>query len=649
MPSKPPSPTSTVSFAARSRRPPTYRLSFADDGVALDLTPAPQLHLAPQNAQASAPRRSRSRQSRRISTSELSVRPVTRRVSALPPPAVPPPGKGRGRDFWLVFIAVCSSTFLEALDFTTVSTALPTIVNELKGADKFTWIGAAYTLSSTAFQPLTGALADVLGRRPCMLASLCLFALGSALCGAAQNMDMLIAGRTVQGMGAAGIGSLSDIIVADLVPLKDRGTYMGILSAIWAVASAIGPSIGGVFAQKLSWRWLFYVNIPLTAFSLIMVYFFLKLKSPKDHIMAKLARVDWLGNVIIIAGATAVVIALTWGGVTFPWQSYQVLIPLILGLCLTAFFLYYEKRWAAEPSVPFELLSNMTSLSGYLGTFFHGILSTAVVYYLPVYFQAVKEHSPVKSGIDMLEISLTIAPVAIITGVSVAIFNRYRIQNYVGWVISIVGFAVLSLIDADTHGAKLAGLQLPAAVGVGILYAAVSFPVLAPLGVSENAHALAFFIFVRTFSYTFGIAIGSTVMQNELSKRLPPAFIALFPPHQDLAYAAIDVIPGLEATERRLVQQEFAASIAVIWRVLAGIAGAGLVSCLIMKEIPMSDELDEAFALDGAGGAIGEGAIGAGKRVGIDVEMEMKEDGGVDGTSYVVRSPRSPEYEPPAQ
>ncbi|KAF8523951.1 iron permease [Hysterangium stoloniferum] len=622
----------SVAGTTRPNRAPTYHISFAGEHVGLDLTPAPPLQLKVPNT--SARDRDR-RRSYRISTQDIAVvRPVSRRISTLPPPPVPPPGKGRGRDFWLVFVAVCSSTFLEALDFTTVSTALPTIIKDLDDPDKFTWIGAAYTLSSTAFQPLCGAFADIFGRRPCMIASLCLFAIGSAICGAAQTMDMLIAGRTLQGVGAAGIGSLSDIIVADLVPLKDRGTYMGILSAIWAVASAIGPSIGGVFAQKLSWRWLFYINLPLTGFSLLMVFFFLKLKSPRGNIWKKLERVDWLGNVIIIIGATLTVIALTWGGITYPWQSAQVLVPLIVGLGLTGFFLYYEKRWAKEPSVPFELLSNRTSLSGYLGTFFHGILSTAVVYYLPVYFQAVKGHSPTKSGIDMLELSLTIAPVAILCGVSVAVLNRYRPQNYIGWVLSIAGFAVLSLIEADTTGVKLAGLQITAAIGVGVLYAAVTFPILAPLGVSENAHALAFFLFVRTFSYTFGIALGGSILQNTLSTELPASFIALFPPHTDIAYAAIDIIPTLPPDQRKLVTEGFARSIGMIWKVLAGVAGGGLLSCFLMQEIPMSDEIDENFTLaDRSKEVDQEAVLVSGKTTSTRRPEDM----------YMVKSPRTPE------
>jgi len=249
-------------------------------------------------------------------------------------------------------------------------------------------------------------------------------------------------------------------------------------------------------------------------------------------------------------------------------------------------------------------------------------------------------------------LTLPSPPHSILCGVSVAVFNRYRIQNYIGWVISIVGFAVLSLIDADSSGVKLAGLQITAAIGVGVLYAAVTFPILAPLGVGENAHALAFFLFVRTFSYvsallflcvcvrvagltrllgqTFGIAIGSTVMQNELKKRLPLDFLALFPPNQDIAYAAIDVIPTLDAATQQIVRANFASAISVIWKVLAGIAGAGLASCFIMREIPMSDELDDQWQLDQAGKS-------------REVDLELNGGGGDKGESYVVRSPRTPE------
>ncbi|KAF8468646.1 major facilitator superfamily domain-containing protein [Gautieria morchelliformis] len=622
---------------------PTHQVfSFPNDHLILNLTPAsPQVVLIHPDRDAATPSYTKNRRSRPVS-----ARPsLPHRSSVLHSQPAPSPGAGRGRDFWLVFVAVCSSTFLEALDFTTVSTALPTMVNDLQGADKFTWIGTAYTLSSTAFQPLCGALADIFGRRPCMLGSLTMFALGSAVCGAAKDMPMLIAGRTVQGVGAAGIGSLTDIIVADLVPLKDRGTFMGILAAIWAVASAIGPSIGGLFSEKLSWRWLFYINLPLTAFSIIMVFFFLKLKTPSDHILHKLSRVDWLGNIILIVGATAAVLALTWGGATYPWLSYQVGIPLIGGIILIIFFFYYEWRWAREPSVPYKILENATSLSGYMGTFFHGILATAIVYYLPLYFQAVKSHSPLRSGVDMLELSLTIAPVAIFTGISVAVFNRYRIQNYLGWLLSIAGFALLSLIKADTHGASLAVLQLAAAVGVGILYASVTFPVLAPLGVEENAHALAFFMFVRTFSYTFGIGVGSTIMENQLKRHLPAFFTARFPPHQNLAYAAVTTIPKLTPAQRIIVTRVFAGALQVVWRVLVGVALAGLVSCMWMHEIPMSDDVDARYALDTAHAHAGEAsAEGA-----VDVEMARKppehEHGhepaqGEDGRARV--SPRSP-------
>ncbi|KAG8972869.1 hypothetical protein FRB90_010125, partial [Tulasnella sp. 427] len=292
----------------------------------------------------------------------------------VPAPAVPAAG---GLQFWLIFIALMVSTFLSAIDLTSVSTALPTIVQDLHGTE-FAWVGSAFALGSTSILPLIGGLAQIFGRRPVVIGSLVFFALGSGLCGGASNMAMLIGGRTIQGIGGGGILAMTEIVVADLVPLRQRGTYMGVIGAVWAIASAIGPPIGGAFSQS-NWRWLFYMNLPLTAIAGILVWFFLHLKVPQDDLRSKMRRMDWLGNLFIIAGTTISVIALTWAGVKHPWSSYQVLLPLILGLVSIVAFFVYEAKVPIEPVVPWELVSNRTSFFGYLTVFLHGIVSTAII------------------------------------------------------------------------------------------------------------------------------------------------------------------------------------------------------------------------------------------------------------------------------
>ncbi|KAG8703167.1 hypothetical protein FRC09_004312 [Ceratobasidium sp. 395] len=498
--------------------------------------------------------------------------------------------------FWLIFLALCVSTFLSALELTSVSTALPTIVESLNGHD-FAWVGSAYTLGSTAFMPMSGGLAEIFGRRSVMLASLVIFAVGSAVCGAAQSMNMLIAGRTIQGIGGGGILTLTDIIVADLVPLAERGPYLGIVGSVWAVASAIGPPIGGAFAER-SWRWLFYINLPLAGIAIVLVLVFLRLNTPKDSFKHKITRIDWIGNFLVIGSTASTIIALTWAGARYSWSSYQVLVPLIVGLAGLAAAFAYEFTLAVEPIIPRELLSNRTSLSGYLGTFFHGIVVTAIIYYLPVYFQASKGDSPIQSGVDLFGIAFTVAPFAIFTGISTVVLKKYRPQNYIAWGFTLIGTGLLSTLKYDSSKAHSIGFQILIGIGGGILYASTTFPILAPLPVSRNAPALALFAFVRTFAGTYGVAIGSSVLQTELSKRLPLQFTAQFPGGSDIAFSAIPFINALEEPLRSEVRAAFADSLAILWKVMIGIAGMGLISVLLMKEVEMNTQTDEKWAIE---------------------------------------------------
>ncbi|KIO20949.1 hypothetical protein M407DRAFT_80977 [Tulasnella calospora MUT 4182] len=503
--------------------------------------------------------------------------------------------------FWMVIAAMMLTEFLSAIEFSSIATALPTIVEDLHGTE-FSWVGAAYALGSTAILPLTGGLAQIFGRRPIVLGSVGFFALGSGICGGATNMHMLIAGRAIQGVGGGGIMSLSNIVVADLVPLSERGTFIGIFGAVWAVASAIGPPIGGAFSQK-NWRWLFYMNLPLTGFAALLALFSLELiKGPtEDTFKNKMRRLDLTGNAMIIVSTTITIVALTWAGVQHSWSSAAVLVPLILGLLGIGAFFVYEAKVAVEPVVPWELMSNRTSLLGYVSVFLHGIVSTAVIYYLPLYFQATLEQSPVKSGTSVFGNALTIAPGAIAAGATTAIFAVYRPQNAIGWTLSAIGVGLLSLLDASSSKAEWVGYQVIEGIGLGILFTAPEFPVLAPLPVSETAHALAFFGFVRSFAQTWGVTIGATILQNELKKKLPRAFLEGLGSSAgkgvEITYAAIPAIRSLEEPIKTEVKQAFAGSLRVIWLVMAGISAVGILPALGMKELKMHEVTDEDWGM----------------------------------------------------
>ncbi|KZT52008.1 iron permease [Calocera cornea HHB12733] len=496
--------------------------------------------------------------------------------------------------FWMIMLSLCVTSWLAAIDLTSVSTALPTIVDELHGGSDFVWVGSAYTLASTAILPLSGNIATIFGRQWAILSFIFFFAVGSAVTGSAQNMTAMIAGRTVQGLGGGGILSLAEIIISDLVPLRERGLYQGILGMVWAFASAIGPPIGGGLAQAGQWRWLFYLNLPLCGIAWGLTFWFLKLKRPEGSIRSKISRIDWIGNVIVIIGSTLVIVALVEGGINHPWNSFQILVPLIVGLALLGLFLVYEFYWCiGEHMVPFDILSNRASLSGYAGVFMQGITSMILIYYMPVYFQSVLLASPVRSSIDLFPAAFIIAPFAVIGGVSVSITNHYVAQNVISWMLTMIGYGLMSTVTKDSTTAAWVGYQVIASIGIGILYPLTSFPVLAPLPITKNAHALAFFTFMRTFSQTFGVTIGATVLQNELLRNLPTQFSALFPAGVSIAYAAIPQIPTLPQPLRDEVRVAFASSLSTLWKVAIAMGGLGLVTTFFMKQIHLHVVTDE--------------------------------------------------------
>ncbi|TFY60742.1 hypothetical protein EVG20_g7308 [Dentipellis fragilis] len=503
---------------------------------------------------------------------------------------------GKGSAFWLTFLAIIVSMFLSALDLTAVSTALPTITKRLGGGSNFVWVGSAYSLASTAILPLSGRLADVFGRKPVMLCSIALFAIGSAIAGAAQNMNMLIAARTVQGIGGGSILNMTEILVSDLVPLAERGIYQGVIGLTWAFASGVGPPIGGALASS-AWRWLFFLNLPVTAIAFVLVLFFLRVRTPEGRIRDKLARVDWIGNGIIIAGTTVAMLGLTWAGVEKPWGSAGVLVPLILGMLLVAAFLVYEFRVPSEPTVPYDILSNRMVLSTYVATGVHGLVSISAMYYLPVYFQACFGASPIRSGVDALSLALLIAPAAITAGISVQALKRYIPANTAGWVLTIIGFGLLSMLKYDSSTGKWVGYIIVMACGVGLLYTATVFPILAPLPVERTAASLAFYTFVRSFAQTWGITISATILQNELKKKLPGDFASQFPAGFEIAYAAIPVISGLEEPLRSQVRAAFADSLATVWQTMIGISGLGILTLPFLREVQLRQEVDEAYGL----------------------------------------------------
>ncbi|KAJ7141915.1 major facilitator superfamily domain-containing protein [Mycena crocata] len=493
--------------------------------------------------------------------------------------------------FWCIILSLAICMLLTAVEFTAVGTALPVIVQDL-GGTQFVWVGSAYTLGSTALIPFCGGLAQIFGRRIVILIAIGLFCIGSALCGAATSMGMLIGGRTVQGLGAGAITALIQIVIADLVPLKERGSFNGIMALAWGIGGGSGPVIGGSLAERGQWRWLFYLNLPICALAATLVTIFLRFKTPQAPLREKLKRMDWIGNTIIVASTASIVLALTWAGIQFPWSSAKVLVPLILGFLGLGAFLVYETLVAEFPIVPVSILGSRTAFSGYAQNFFNGVVLSALAYWIAIYFQACKDAGPTASGVDAFGLSYSISPSCMIAGLVVQRSARYRQPMWVGWVLMILGTALLGTLDENSRRSACYGFQVLVGVGMGIIYVTAYFPVLAPIPVSQSATALAFFTFLRNFALIWGVTIGGTVLQNELTTRLPAAFLAKYPGGTQIAFEVIPSIRDLPQPLKDEVRQAFAGSLQVLWNVLAGISGLGLLASLFMKHLPLHTSTD---------------------------------------------------------
>ncbi|KZT12007.1 iron permease [Laetiporus sulphureus 93-53] len=511
------------------------------------------------------------------------------------------PAASRGISFWLVIAAVCTSLFCGAMELTAVSTALPTIVNAIPfDAHNFVWVGSAYALSSTAFIPMSGNLAQIFGRKPIMLFSISAFAVGSLMCAVSPSQRLFISGRTVQGLGGGGILSLTNIILADLVPLRERGIFNGFIGMTWSIAAAIGPVIGGALAQHGVWRWLFYMNLPICGVAIGLVLVFLRLRTPRGEIRDKLSSFDWLGNFLVTSGSCAIIIALAWGGGAYPWSSYRVLIPLCTGCVGLVVFLLYEASLAPVPIIRVKLLSNRTTLSGYMQMFLIQAILVAFIYYMPVYFQACKDASPTGSGVDLFGLALTLSPISIVGGISITVLKRYRPQLWLGWCLTVLSMGLLSTLRSDSPRATSIGFGVISGAGIGTAYTGTFFPVLAPLPVSENAHAIALGAFLRAFAQVWGVAIGAVVLQNELRHQLPAAFLERYPDISQVTYTTITQIRSLPEPLKNEVRVAFASSLRVVWLVLVGMSVLGLVVSFLMRGLPLHTDLDQHWGVQEA-------------------------------------------------
>jgi EmrB/QacA subfamily drug resistance transporter len=511
---------------------------------------------------------------------------VTELAERAPASGAEEQSRAEHRRVLVVIGALMLGMFLASLDQTIVATALPTIAGDLHGLNHLSWVVTAYLLTSTVSTPLWGKLGDLYGRKKLFQAAIVIFLVGSALSGLAHSMAELIASRALQGVGAGGLMVGAQAITGDVISPRQRGRYIGYFGAVFGVTSVAGPLLGGLFTEDLSWRWVFYINVPIGIVALFVIASVLHVPVRRtEH------AVDYLGTALLGAAVTCVILLTTWGGTTYPWGSGVIVALGVASAVLVALFCLAERR-AAEPLLPLSLFRiRVFSVSSAVG-FIVGFIMFGAIIYIPLYLQTVHGASPTSSGLELIPMVIGMLITFVTSGRLVTRWGRYKVFPIAGTAVTAVGLYLLSLMTPATSTALSSLYMFVVGLGVGLVMQVLVVAVQNAVPYGQLGTATSAATFFRSIGGSFGVALFGSIFNSrlfaELPRYLPAAVLARMAGHNITSNPAqLDALPP--AVHAGFVQA-FSHALVTVFQVGVPVAALAFALSWLLKEVPLRDK-----------------------------------------------------------